>query len=104
MFWKRGSGRVRLQGGGDDEGWKTKEETDVTESKKYYKSLSLERSRLELRSVLYLYKRNKNKVFSFPIKFLFIFTWHPNGPSIECSRSVATVLYAYRIVEIIEEW
>ena len=74
MFWKRGSGRVRLQGGGDDEGCKTKEETDVTESKKYCKSLSLERSRLELRSVLYLYKRNKNKVFFFLIKFLFIFT------------------------------
>ena len=73
MFQKRNNGRVRLQGGGDDEGWKTKEETDVTESKKYCKSLSLERSRLELRSVLYLYKRNKNKVFSFLIKFLFIF-------------------------------
>ena len=52
MFQKRNNGRVRLQGGGDDEGWKTKEETDVTESKKYCKSLSLERSRLELRSVL----------------------------------------------------
>ena len=76
MFQKRNNGRVRLQGGGDDEGWKTKEETDVTESKKYCKSLSLERSRLELRSVLYLYKRNKNKVFFFLIKFLFIFTWH----------------------------
>ena len=25
----------------------------------------------------------------------------PNGPSVECSRSVATVLYAYRIVGII---
>ena len=26
---------------------------------------------------------------------------YPNGPSIECSRSVATVPYAYRIVEIL---